>query len=246
MNLFQQRPRSRLAAMFPAISPRLTWETGTVSYVGRNVFQITGVDARARYVLGTDVYTINGKAAVLDAVYVGGNTIVYLADAICYSSMTTVGRSQLYDGLVNLCTGGTPICSSTWSGGSCGGSSANAFDGLYTTAWVGSEYGPVTNNSWIGYAFATSQAITAIDITQGPPFNLGGYAGGVTSINLRYSDNGSSWTSVGTFNLPGDCLTCRIITPAPAAAHIFWACMAASDTNPSGERWSVLELKMAA
>lgn len=97
----------------------------------------------------------------------------------------------------------------------------------------------VSGVAWIGQNFGVGNAQTLVQMSV---MQASAGLGNISSAIVEYSDNGSSWTSVGTFSLnaPGSFQT---ITWSAAGAHQWWRLRA--NANPGkGVRWGVYELQM--
>lgn len=207
-------------------------------YIGPNCFQVTGRDATVDYAPGTVVFTNGAYSGVALSIYSSGNTIVSLNDAVCVSGMS-MGRVGIGIG-APLCSGGAAI-----SGGESQ-SANNAFDGNLATVWASSQSaGAVSGAAYLGYNFTATGVQRSI---RGVYLYSSGSGGTVitqvTSIKLRYSDNGSAWTN-------GDTLTViprpgwqRCIASKPAAAHYYWSILANSNTTDGASYWNIAELNM--
>lgn len=101
-------------------------------------------------------------------------------DALQYNE---VGGLEMYDELggANVCTGGTPYASSSFSGYPV----TNAFDGSATTAWA-----PGDNNvpCWLAYEFASPKAIVQAKVIKSSGGNTPG------PFKIQWSDDGENWT----------------------------------------------------
>lgn len=103
-----------------------------------------------------------------------------------YGSAVEIEMSAVVGG-ADLCTGGTPFASSTYSGYPA----SLAFDdSLGTGYWCSSS---PSNPQHIGYEFASPQAITEVRFTPSisyPP----------TEVVVQGSNDGSTWDTLGTFS----------------------------------------------
>lgn len=95
-------------------------------------------------------------------------------------------------GGANLCTGGTGTASDTNGGAN---TADKAFDGSTATAWYGSG---ATSAKWIQYQFASAQDIKQIIWT--PETSTGGRDRAPTAMTVQASNDGSTWTAMGTWN----------------------------------------------
>jgi hypothetical protein len=215
-------------------------ESAAVSYVGANSFLITGRDATRDYAPGAVVSVLGSLSAVLSSTYLGGNSTVLIADAICYAGMRSVSRLPgVTLNLASKCVGGAAISSGIWQSYAAD----NAFTGLMNSMWASSAYNPATG-SWLGYHFSAPLKIRWFELMQTLPIVANGGCGGVTSVAWRYSDDGSSWTTVGTYTVEATARPVRIVTGVPAAAHAYWSVQAATDAAVSGACWAIMSLRM--
>ena len=149
--------------------------------------------------------------------------------------------SKVYDNPVgytaDLTTGGTAL----ESGHQSSYVAANAFDKSGSTYWGSAD--PVgVGNGYIGYAFGAgvTKHIRRMTLTQVP----GNY---ITSVKVQYSDNGSSWTDVGTTYAVAS--GANTIDLAASSAHRYWRLLA-NDTFHGGggyaigAGWGVYEVTM--
>lgn len=238
----RMRTQSTVAQPFPAMK----WETGAVSYVSPGAFLVTGRDARLDAYPGAIVFIPGGGwSAVQQAIYSGGNTTVYISDAVCFSGMTAASYATPTINPANLCTGGTPL-----SGGDLvSWVKANAFDGNalgsnnYSRVWLSSQSTTgVSGVAYIGYQFAAGKKIRWVRISQGNcGLNSGDAGSAITSALLQYSDNGSAWTTHATLALVPEIFH-MVVAPIPAAAHAYWRLLA--NSAPTFNYWGVNELQM--
>lgn len=239
------RVRARKAAMGGGGLPALTWEPNAVTYVAQNIFQVAGRNATSDYWPGV-VCNVGGLlSGVVYSAFSGSNTTVYLNDAICYSGMGAVGRIPVSYG-ANLCTGGTPITSGTDSGDTVDYGPQKAFDGNLNTFFAGNG----SSGLWLGYHFASAVSIRRVSLLQGSLYPQGGsnisLAGSaiITSANLQYSDNGSTWTTSASLSIqPYDGWQHFLVAP-PAAPHAYWCLLATSGSYDGYSPWTVTEMQM--
>jgi hypothetical protein len=92
-------------------------------------------------------------------------------------------------GGATLCTGGTPLC----SGIVPGFPASYAFDGVPTTVWA--DYGAT---GWIGYHFASAVDPVEVRLTARID-GSGDWNAAPSSLRVDYSDDGTTWTSAGTY-----------------------------------------------
>lgn len=184
-----------------------------------------------------------------EAVYSGGNTTLYLADAICYAGMSALGYVSPVINPTNLCAGGTPL-----SGGDLGSwAKGNAFDGLtlasnnYLRVWLSSQQGnAISGNARIGCQLTASAAIRWVKILQSNgALNSGDGGAAITSALLQYSSTGlaGSWTTQATLTLLPE-LYQTIIIPEHSNSYAYWSLLANANPAFTAGYWGVNELQM--
>lgn len=132
----------------------------------------------------------------------------------------------------DLTTGGTAI-----SGGDAVGTvPANVFDDNPSTYWYSSQIGAaITGNAYIGYDFGsgTSKHIRRFSIKQS-------VSGGITSVKVQKSDNGTNWTDVATKTISKTTDIQVLDLPASSEAR-YWRLLA-NDYIDSAQ-WQVYEVE---
>jgi hypothetical protein len=214
------------------------------TYVHDTAFTVTG-DQRSAYPKGLVVYEpINGKlCSVVESIY-STVTYVYLSDSILTADIALL-YTQKSRTFTNLCSGGTAI-----SGG--GVTASKCFDGavLTTDAWVSSQTtGSIANVAYIGYDFnSTATPTPAISWVRycggGASNRVSPNAQGCGAVALRYSDNGTAWTTTAEFKLVDSCYFQLLVAPIPAAGHRYWSLLCTVDGTSAGNGWSVQEIEM--
>jgi len=117
---------------------------------------------------------------------------------------------------------------------------ANAFDASLATNWATSVLSNegISGVCWIGQNFGSGNAKNIVQMT----IKQLSANTAISSVIAQWSDNGSSWTSAGTFSISKD-NAINTFTVA-AAAHQYWRLLA--NGNPGGsERWQVEEVTMS-
>ncbi len=141
----------------------------------------------------------------------------------------------------DLTTGGTAISGGNDGSGSFG--AANAFDDNASTSWASSQAGAAANGAArIGYDFGAGNtpAIRRMTIQMGLSTN-----NTVTSVIVRRSADGVSWTNVATVSLAAN-LTKQTIDLPDSGGHRHWDLLANSGVTGSANTWVVAELEMLA
>lgn len=118
---------------------------------------------------------------------------------------------------------------------------SNAFDANTATNWATSVLSNegISGVCWIGQNFGAgnAKAVAQMTIAQ-----LSAQTA-ITSVIPQWSDNGSAWTSVGTFSITKD-TALNTLDFSSAGSHPYWRLLA--NANPGGsERWQVVELTMS-
>lgn len=122
---------------------------------------------------------------------------VYITDNHGSASYTGLAELEMADAVAgaNLCTGGTPISSS--SHGSYG--EERAFNGLHTNpgdyGWITSGSGATRLPSWIGYQFATAVQIREFRIWSNEDGLTGGNDDPRDFVLQYYDDQLADWVS---------------------------------------------------
>ena len=170
------------------------------------------------------------------------NGVATVADAFNDQSDVATATGATYDGTNHRFAPTPPIATvpngTAISGGDYSGSypPSNAFDGNASTLWISSQSTTVSGTSYIGQNFGSAKFVSQFTITQA---NSGCT---VSSVNLQYSDNGSSWTTAATCAVSSTTYTAQVIPASNSAgAHQYWRLLAASATS-GGSNWDVSEL----
>lgn len=115
----------------------------------------------------------------------------------------------------------------------------NAFDGGLITNWATAQVSSegISGAAWIGQNFPVPKTIVQVTIEQLSPQTA------IDSVKLQRSDDGSSWTDVGTYAIGKD-TTKSTVDFTSAGSHTHWRLLA--NANPGGtERWQVTEVTMS-
>jgi hypothetical protein len=145
-----------------------------------------------------------------------------------------VATTAAYVYTSDLCAGGTALESSHYSTFAV----ARAVDDSNSTFWMSGELGTgISGVSYLGYDFGVGKTIRKITVKQGD-----GDYNDITSVILRYSDNGSSWTTVQTIALAKDS-SVQAFTFSNTSSHRYWSLLA-NDNLGAGAAWAVTELEM--
>lgn len=143
------------------------------------------------------------------------------------------------------CSGGTPVGSATDGGFPL----ANAFaDNGNTSAWRSDDSGgAVSGTSYIGYNFGSAVAVRRINLLQGAT-GVGWTADGhASSVIVRTSSDGSSWTNRATFSglsTSSNSGTWENLDLSDYGTHQYWSLLLNSAITTG--RWHVAEVEMLA
>lgn len=132
----------------------------------------------------------------------------------------------------NLCIGGSAL--------GTGSNLDNVFDGNSATAWSSSLSGvSVKDTEWLGYDMGVPKNVNKIIIQQ-----WGNSNNAVGTVDLQYSDDGSTWTTSATIsNLPLNTGEVYVSVPSSyTGRHRYWRIIARLGTD--GSNWIVKDLAM--
>ena len=110
-----------------------------------------------------------------------------------------------------------------------------AFYGGTIVSWATAD-GPIAGVAWIGQKLEAAREIVHTTIEQMSAVRA------INSVKVQYSDNGTTWTDVGTFAITQDAGV-NVISFASVGAHYYWRYLA--NANPT-ERWHVTRITMSA
>ena len=181
-----------------------------------------------------DVYSALGVGAVEEPT-------LPIQSASGFDGITTKGLSlneNLKIAVLNVSPKGTAI-----SGGDAGttdGNKINAFDGDGATRWISSQTGTaVSGAAYIGQTFSENILFKKIRIAQD---NRSTY--GLTSVKLQASDDGTTWTDIGTYNLNITSDFQEIVLDIPKFTKNIR--LLANGNLPTGNGWNVYSLEIHA
>ena len=129
----------------------------------------------------------------------------------------------------DLCSGGTAICGTYYSGYPA----SNGFDDSTSTYWRTST--GANDTAWLGYQFATAKTIRRIRYLSysSTTYNTAG-------LEVAYSNNGTNWTVVGNYTVEKTAsIWQNLDIPATIGAHAYWRVR-----NISSENLRIPELEM--
>lgn len=142
--------------------------------------------------------------------------------------------------LMPTATAGSNVVNGSFAIGSADGGGTvktAAFDGNTGTLWATSQTSAHSGVSWLGQDLGSGNDKNIVRVT------LKQDSSGVaqmTSVKIDYSDNGSSWATVGTYAVLGDTTT-NVIDFTSVGAHRYWRVLANSNLS---DRWRITELTM--
>ena len=106
--------------------------------------------------------------------------------------------------------------------------------------WSSQEIGAGVNGvAWFGQDFKEPIDIRKITLEHDAA------SSSVTSVKVQYSDNGTSWTDVGTYAVATG-KTLNTIEFTSVGAHRYWRLLANSNSAGANDRWQVMRMRMFA
>ncbi len=159
----------------------------------------------------------------------------YASDVAAQSAYVTDGNLTYS---ADRCTGGTAISSCA----DPNQPASYAFDNDLTLRWyvlAAHNDAFITNVCYIGYDFGSDKTITKVRYAAYNDYTP-------SSVTIKYSDNGSDWTTLQSFTIAAGGLQSyrELVITNESSPHRYWGVFANSQAAINGLTWVVSEIEM--